>query len=79
MARSARVSGVPKKRTKRAGCDLSPEEKIFVLVTESQSLKLVRQWRYLDCCHGRVAPRSRMAAGKHVEIGAGVIDKDYCG
>ena len=30
-------------------------------------------------CYGRIAPRSGLAAKKHFDIGAGVIDKDYCG
>merc|ERR1719402_1937345 len=30
-------------------------------------------------CYGRVAPRSGLAAKKHVDVGAGVIDEDYRG
>ena len=29
--------------------------------------------------YGRIAPRSSMAAGFHIDVGAGVIDADYCG
>ncbi|XP_046444962.1 deoxyuridine 5'-triphosphate nucleotidohydrolase, mitochondrial-like [Daphnia pulex] len=30
-------------------------------------------------CYGRVAPRSGLAANHHIDIGAGVIDRDYRG
>ena len=29
--------------------------------------------------YGRIAPRSGLAWKKHVDVGAGVIDADYCG
>jgi dUTP pyrophosphatase len=29
--------------------------------------------------YGRIAPRSGLAWKNHIDIGAGVIDKDYCG
>jgi len=32
-----------------------------------------------DGCYGRIAPRSGLAARHHIDIGAGVIDKDYRG
>ena len=32
-----------------------------------------------DGCYGRIAPRSGLAAKHHIDIGAGVIDKDYRG
>ncbi len=30
-------------------------------------------------CYGRIAPRSGLAWKKHIDIGAGVIDRDYTG
>lgn len=30
-------------------------------------------------CYGRIAPRSGLAAGHFIDIGAGVIDRDYRG
>ena len=32
-----------------------------------------------DGCYGRIAPRSGLAARHHIDIGAGVVDKDYRG
>ena len=32
-----------------------------------------------DGCYGRIAPRSGLAAKHHIDIGAGVVDKDYRG
>eukprot|EP00730_Choanoeca_flexa_P011261 TRINITY_DN24216_c0_g1_i1.p1 TRINITY_DN24216_c0_g1~~TRINITY_DN24216_c0_g1_i1.p1 ORF type:complete len:159 (+),score=25.68 TRINITY_DN24216_c0_g1_i1:43-477(+) len=30
-------------------------------------------------CYGRVAPRSGLAAKHHIDVGAGVVDRDYRG
>ena len=30
-------------------------------------------------CYGRIAPRSRLALKKFIDVGAGVIDSDYHG
>lgn len=30
-------------------------------------------------CYGRIAPRSGLAAKHHIDIGAGVVDRDYRG
>ena len=32
-----------------------------------------------DGCYGRIAPRSGLAAKHHIDIGAGVVDRDYRG
>lgn len=32
-----------------------------------------------DGCYGRIAPRSGLAWKHHLDVGAGVIDKDYRG
>ena len=61
------------------GYDLSTAEET-VTPTKGKSVdKIGLSMAVLDGCYGCKAPRSGLAIQKHIDIRAGVIDKDYRG
>ena len=62
-----------------AGYDLSAAEETVAPAKGKLVVKTGLSMAVPDGCYGRIAPRSGLAAKKHIDIGAGVIDKDYYG
>ncbi|ABI99180.1 DUTPase [Deerpox virus W-848-83] len=71
---------IPKKATyNSAGYDLysaydytvNPFDRILVRTDISLEIP--------ECCYGRIAPRSGLALNYNIDIGGGVIDRDYRG
>lgn len=50
----------------------------FLKVLSKVALFLEKQF-CVPGTYGRIAPRSGLAAKKHIDVGAGVIDPDYRG
>lgn len=71
---------VPKKGSKlAAGYDLSSAEDSVVPARGKQLVKTDIAVALPEGTYGRVAPRSGLSWKKHIDIGAGVIDRDYRG
>lgn len=62
-----------------AGYDLSAAEPCII---PSHGKGIIKTGLRMTCpegTYGRVAPRSGLAWKKHIDVGAGVIDRDYTG
>ena len=62
-----------------AGYDLYSNEKLIINPHERKLVDTGFSMRIPEGCYGRIAPRSGLAVKKSVDIGAGVIDRDYRG
>jgi len=62
-----------------AGFDLYAAEDKVIEPGKRACVKTDIQIEVPDGCYGRVAPRSGLAAKHGIDVGAGVIDKDYRG
>lgn len=70
----------PEKMTQgSAGFDLRSAYEYIVGPHGKQLIKTDLSIRLPDGCYGRIAPRSGLALKHHIDIGAGVVDKDYRG
>lgn len=70
----------PVKATEQsAGYDLRSAYDYTVNHQNKQLVKTDIAIRIPDGCYGRIAPRSGLALHYHIDIGAGVIDRDYRG
>lgn len=62
-----------------AGYDLFSAYDYIVCPQDKQLIKTDLAIKIPDGCYGRIAPRSGLALNYHIDIGAGVIDRDYRG
>merc|ERR1719483_1048024 len=62
-----------------AGYDLSSAVDVVVPARGKALVKTDLAMIIPQGCYGRIAPRSGLAWKKHIDIGAGVIDRDYRG
>lgn len=70
----------PVKATEQsAGYDLRSAYDYIVNPQDKQLVKTDIAICVPDGCYGRIAPRSGLALHDHIDIGAGVIDRDYRG
>lgn len=70
----------PIKATKQsAGYDLRSAYDYIVGPHDKQLVKTDLAIKLPNECYGRIAPRSGLALKYHIDIGAGVIDRDYRG
>lgn len=72
----ARVSGAPNESAKYAAVYGLCAEEDIVAANEGLVVKSGLAMTIPDGYHGRIAPMLTLAAGKHIKIGAEVIDKD---
>lgn len=70
----------PTKATEQsAGCDLRSAYDYVIDPQGKQLVKTDLAIRVPVGCYGRIAPRSGLALHYHIDIGAGVVDRDYRG
>lgn len=62
-----------------AGYDLYSNEKVIVNPYQRKLIDTGFSMKIPEGCYGRIAPRSGLAVKKSIDIGAGVIDRDYRG
>jgi dUTP pyrophosphatase len=62
-----------------AGYDLYSAADVTVLSQDKASIPTDLRIRVPDGTYGRIAPRSGLAVNHFIDVGAGVIDIDYCG
>lgn len=63
-----------------AGFDLySDEENVVILPGKRKCVKTGIAVKIPDDCYGRIAPRSGLSVNYEIDVGAGVIDKNYRG
>lgn len=62
-----------------AGCDLYSAYDYIIPAKGKQLIKTDLQIRVPLGTYGRIAPRSGLAWNSFIDVGAGVIDFDYCG
>jgi len=62
-----------------AGYDLSSAHNILIPGRGKALVKTDLAMIIPEGCYGRIAPRSGLSWKKHLDIGAGVIDRDYRG
>lgn len=62
-----------------AGYDLFSPEDCVIEPKGKALIKTNLSIRVPDGCYGRIAPRSSLAWKHHIDVGAGVIDRDYRG
>ena len=62
-----------------AGFDLYSAEKTVVTAKGKALVKTNIQISIPEGCYGRIAPRSGLSWKNHIDVGAGVIDRDYRG
>ncbi|XP_069938091.1 deoxyuridine 5'-triphosphate nucleotidohydrolase, mitochondrial [Cherax quadricarinatus] len=62
-----------------AGYDLCSAYDVTVPATGKALIKTDIQVELPEGCYGRVAPRSGLAWKNHIDVAAGVIDRDYRG
>ena len=71
---------LPSKGTKgAAGCDLAVAQAAVVPTHGKCLVKTGLAMALPPNCYGRIAPRSGLALKKFIDVGAGVIDRDYRG
>lgn len=68
-----------KATSQSAGYDLFSAYDYSVSPQDKQLVKTDLAIKIPDGCYGRIAPRSGLALNYHIDIGAGVIDRDYRG
>ncbi|UKS51826.1 ORF2 [Falcon aviadenovirus A] len=75
------VYAIPPVRSSRgaAGYDLHSAKNIDVLPLSNAVIPTDLMLQLPDGCYGRIAPRSGLAAKFFIDVGAGVIDRDYRG
>lgn len=61
------------------GFDLRSDHDSIVRQHGKQLIKTDLAIQLVDNCYGRIAPRSGLALKHFIDVGAGVIDKDYTG
>lgn len=61
------------------GFDLRSAHDSIVRQHGKQLIKTDLAIQLVDNCYGRIAPRSGLALKHFIDVGAGVIDKDYTG
>ncbi|EDQ90742.1 uncharacterized protein MONBRDRAFT_21377 [Monosiga brevicollis MX1] len=86
MAASLRVvrkhpdAQLPKRGSpEAAGYDLYAVEDTVIAAQGKAIVKTGLIMEIPEGCYGRIAPRSSLAAKHHLDVGAGVIDRDYRG
>ncbi|KAG7162624.1 Deoxyuridine 5'-triphosphate nucleotidohydrolase-like 9 [Homarus americanus] len=83
VLRFKKLSGnalTPSKGSKlAAGFDLSSAYDIVIAGQGKALIKTDIQVELPEDCYGRVAPRSGLSWKNHIDVGAGVIDRDYRG
>ena len=62
-----------------AGFDLRSAYNVVVPARGNALVKTDLAIKIPDGCYGRIAPRSGLALKNNIDIGAGVIDRDYTG
>jgi len=62
-----------------AGYDLSSAHDVLIPARGKALVKTDLAMIIPEGCYGRIAPRSGLSWKKHLDIGAGVIDRDYRG
>ena len=62
-----------------AGYDLYSAYDYVVGPRDKQLVKTDLAFKIPDGCYGRIAPRSGLALKHHIDVGAGVVDRDYRG
>jgi len=62
-----------------AGYDLCSAYNYTVLKHNKQLIKTDLAVQIPEQCYGRIAPRSGLALNNFIDVGAGVIDRDYKG
>ena len=71
---------IPKRSTEgAAGYDLFAAEEVVVPAKGKIVVKTGISMAIPDGCYGRIAPRSGLSVKNHIDIGAGVVGKDYPG
>lgn len=79
LSEHATTPTVPEARLKQ-WCMISTMHMITPLVLWIRPLRRqTSQIAVLHGCHGRVAPRSGLAARHFIDVGAGIVDEDYRG
>jgi len=80
VKRLSEQATLPKRGSKfAAGYDLSSAQKVTVPAQGKALVKTDIALIIPEGCYGRIAPRSGLSWKKHIDIGAGVIDRDYRG
>ena len=71
---------IPKRSTEgAAGYDVSAAEEVVVPAKGKILVKTSISMAIPDGCYGRIAHRAGLAVETHIDIGAGVVDKDHRG
>ena len=68
-----------RKSAEAAGFDLKAAHTVTIVARGKAIVKTDIQIHVPEGTYGRIAPRSGLAAHKHIAVGAGVIDRDYRG
>merc|ERR1719233_1152390 len=80
VKRLSEQATLPKRGSKHAaGYDLASAQKVTVPAQGKALVKTDIALIIPNGCYGRIAPRSGLSWKKHIDIGAGVIDRDYRG
>ena len=62
-----------------AGLDLFSARTVLIPSGERRLVSIDIAWEIPEGCYVRIAPRSSLALNESVDVGAGVIDRDYRG
>jgi dUTP pyrophosphatase len=68
-----------RRSSKAAGLDLYSAYDMIVPARGNALIATDLQIQLPNGCYGRIAPRSGLALGHHIDVGGGVIDQDYRG
>ena len=69
----------PEKLTNQSGFDLRSAYNYKINPYGKELIKTDLAVKIPDGCYGRIAPRSGLALKYHINVGAGVVDRDYRG